>query len=86
MIVSMYKCSSTIGLKSRFVGHRDVKIDFLGCFDTVATLGIPRSGVLSPLKALPWKSRFDFHELDPMESKSSSIISTQYHPLTYTES
>lgn len=31
----------------------DVPIHFLGCFDTVGALGVPQTGLLTPLKWSP---------------------------------
>lgn len=45
--------------------HPDVPISFLGAFDTVGSLGIPKTGILRVLKLSdPFIKRLEFHDTD----------------------
>jgi Uncharacterized alpha/beta hydrolase domain (DUF2235) len=50
-------------------GHDHVEVGFLGCVDTVGSLGIPRTGIFSVLRLLDiFIRRLEFHETNLGES------------------
>jgi hypothetical protein len=66
--------SFTYGFHLRVKGQ-DVTIGFLGCFDTVGSLGIPDTGVLAFLKlSKPLRKRIQFHQTKLGNSKCIYIV------------
>jgi hypothetical protein len=63
------------GFHLRIKGHKNVIIGFLGCFDTVGSLGIPDTGILAFLKlSKPLRKRIQFHQTKLGNSECVSIF------------
>ena len=65
------------------LGHPNVKITALCCFDTVGSLGIPHTGIFGGLRILKYfiKKR-EFMETDPASSKPNRSPQLLFHNLT----